>query len=349
MYITKLQLQNFRNIQSQSYEFAHDMNFIIGKNGSGKTSILESLYYLSHSRSFRSSQLNRIINHDADEFVVFTKAYNKDDITISLSRKKNGNNISKLNSEIQSNHTEITRTLPIQLINPEAFNIINSGAQQRCKILDWGSFYLDKTFLKIWQQTKYLVKQRNSALKQNYPYSYIQSIDNKLNEFGNILDTKRQEYFTKLAPKIYEILAQFNPDIKLDIQYFRGWKNDKNLIDVLTDSYENDNRYNVTTHGPHKADIVMTINGKPVQDIFSRGQQKLLICAIKLAQGELHNTENENRCIYLVDDITSELDSIHTTTLFTYLQKLKSQVFVSTTDKTKIVSYINTDSCLIEL
>jgi len=161
MYITKLQLQNFRNIQSQSYEFAHDMNFIIGKNGSGKTSILESLYYLSHSRSFRSSQLNRIINHDADEFVVFTKAYNKDDITISLSRKKNGNNISKLNSEIQSNHTEITRTLPIQLINPEAFNIINSGAQQRCKILDWGSFYLDKTFLKIWQQTKYLVKQRN--------------------------------------------------------------------------------------------------------------------------------------------------------------------------------------------
>ena len=349
MYITKLQLQNFRNIQSQSYEFNRDINFIIGKNGSGKTSILESIYYLSHSRSFRSSQLNRIIHHDADEFIIFTKAHNHDDITISLSRKKNGTNISKLNYEIQGNHTEITRTLPIQLINPEAFNIINSGAQQRCKILDWGSFYLDKTFLKIWQQTKYLVKQRNSALKQNYPYSYIQGIDIKLHEFGNILDTKRQEYFAKLSPKIYEILAQFNPDIKLDIAYYRGWKNDKELIDILTSNYDNDNRYNVTTHGPHKADIIMTINGKPVQDIFSRGQQKLLICAIKLAQGELHNAENENKCIYLVDDITSELDSSHTTTLFTYLQKLKSQVFVSTTDKTKICAYINVDSTLIEL
>ncbi len=349
MYIAKLQLQNFRNIQSQSYDFNRDMNFIIGKNGSGKTSILESIYYLSHSRSFKSSQLNRIINHDADEFVVFTKAFNYDNITISLSRKTNGNNISKLNYEIQNNHTEITRILPIQLINPEAFNVINSGAQQRCKILDWGSFYLDKTFLKIWQQTKYLVKQRNSALKQNYPYSYIQGIDNKLNEFGNILDTKRAEYFTKLAPKIYEILAQFNTDIKVDISYYRGWKNDKNLIEVLTEAYDNDNRYNITKHGPHKADIVMTINGKPVQDILSRGQQKILICAIKLAQGELHNVENENRCIYLVDDITSELDSIYTTTLFAYLQKLKSQVFVSTTDKSKISVYLNADSTIIEL
>ena len=349
MYIAKLQLQNFRNIQSQSYEFNRDINFIIGKNGSGKTSILESIYYLSHSRSFRSSQLNRIINHDANEFVVFTKAYNHDDITISLSRKKNGTNISKLNYETQTNHTEITRILPIQLINPESFNIINSGAQQRCKILDWGSFYLDKTFLKIWQQTKYLVKQRNSALKQNYPYSYIQGIDIKLNEFGNILDTKRQEYFSKLSPKIYEILAQFNPDIKLGIEYYRGWKNDKELINILTSNHDNDNRYNVTTHGPHKADIIMTVNGKPAQDIFSRGQQKLLICAIKLAQGELHNVENENRCIYLVDDITSELDSTRTTTLFSYLQKLKSQVFISTTDKTKILPYLNDDSALIEL
>lgn len=75
-------------------------------------------------------------------------------------------------------------------MNPESFNIINSGAQQRCKILDWGAFYLDKTFLKIWQQTKFLVKQRNSALKQNYPYSYIEGIDKKLCEFGDILDLK---------------------------------------------------------------------------------------------------------------------------------------------------------------
>ncbi|MDE5000668.1 DNA replication and repair protein RecF, partial [Francisella tularensis subsp. holarctica] len=90
----------------------------------------ESIYFLSHIRSFRSSQLNRIINHNADEFIIYTKADNPDEITISLSRKKNSNNISKLNLELQKNHTEITRNLTIQLINPESFNIINSGAQQ---------------------------------------------------------------------------------------------------------------------------------------------------------------------------------------------------------------------------
>ena len=88
MYITKLQLHNFRNIQSQTYEFTNDINFIIGKNGSGKTSILESIYYLSHNRSFRSSQLNKIINHYADELIIFTKAPSHDGTTISLSRKK---------------------------------------------------------------------------------------------------------------------------------------------------------------------------------------------------------------------------------------------------------------------
>ncbi|OEZ33862.1 DNA recombination protein RecF [Francisella endosymbiont of Amblyomma maculatum] len=349
MYISNLRLQNFRNIPFKSFDFKNSINFIVGKNGSGKTSILESIYFLSHSRSFRSSQLNRIINHNCDEFILYTKAYNPDEITISLSRKKNSNNISKLNSEIQKNHTEITRNLPIQLINPESFNIINSGAQQRCKVLDWGAFYLDKTFLKIWQQSKFLVKQRNSALKQNYPYNYILSIDKKLYEFAEILDYKRQTYFAKLKPKVYEILAKFNPELKLDIEYFRGWNLHKDLSQVLEESFNYDNKYKVTNHGPHKADIVLAVDHKPIQDIFSRGQQKLLICALKLAQGEIHNSENNNKCIYLIDDITSELDNTHTQTLFNYLKKLKSQVFITTTEKNKIDEFIDSDSYILEI
>ncbi|MBK2239886.1 DNA replication/repair protein RecF, partial [Francisella tularensis] len=237
----------------------------------------------------------------------------------------------------------------IQLINPESFNIINSGAQQRCKVIDWGAFYLDKTFLKIWQQTKFLVKQRNSALKQNYPYSYILSIDKKLCEFAEILDYKRQAYFTKLKPKIYEILSHFNPNLQLDIDYFRGWNLHKSLAQVLEESFNYDNKYKVTNHGPHKADIVLSVSHKPIQDIFSRGQQKLLICALKLAQGEIHNSENDNKCIYLIDDITSELDSIHTLTLFNYLKQLKSQVFITTTEKNKINEFIDTNSYILEI
>ncbi|MDE4972182.1 DNA replication and repair protein RecF, partial [Francisella tularensis subsp. holarctica] len=78
------------------------------------------------------------------------------------------------------------------------------------------------------------------------------------------------------------------------------------------------------------------VSHKAILDIFSRGLQKLLICALKLAQGEIQNSENDNKCIYLIEDITSELDSIHTLTLLNYLKQLKSQVFITTTDKTKI-------------
>ncbi len=349
MYISNLRLQNFRNISYQSFEFNSEINFIIGKNGSGKTSILESIYYLSHSRSFRSSQLNRIISHNSDEFIVFSKVVNREEMIISLSRKKGGNNISKLNQEIQKNHTTITKSLPIQLMNPEAFMIINSGAQQRCKILDWGAFYLDKTFLKIWQQTKFLVKQRNSALKQNYPKVYICGVDSKLQEFADILDSKRQAYFDKLKPKVLEILSYFNSDINLDITYYKGWNQNKELLQVLSESYDHDNKYKTTSQGPHKADIIMTTNNKPVQDTFSRGQQKLLICAIKLAQGQIHNSENTNKCIYLLDDITSELDSNHVSILFDYLKELNSQVFITTTETSKISQHITPNSHIIKI
>ncbi len=335
MYISNLKIQNFRNIANSEYNFDKGVNLIIGENGSGKTSILEAVYFLSHSRSFRTSQLGRIIKHDSDEFFIFTKAHNNDDYTIALSRKKNGNNINKLNFEVQKNHSEITKTLPIQLINPEAFSIINSGAKQRCKILDWGAFYLDKTFLKVWQQTKFLVKQRNSALKQNYPKSYIQALDKKLDEFANILDKKRHDYFIELKPLILEILASFNSSLEIDISYYRGWKDNCQLLDLLDKNYDNDKRYNMTNSGPHKADIVFTTNDKPIQDTFSRGQQKLLICAIKLAQGKLHNIHNPNKCIYLIDDISSELDNIHLETLFNYLNQLDSQIFITSTSELK--------------
>ncbi|MDE5039580.1 AAA family ATPase, partial [Francisella tularensis subsp. holarctica] len=82
MYISNLRLQNFRNIPAKSFDFKNSINFIVGNNGSGKTSILESIYFLSHSRSFRCSQLNRIINHNADEVIIDTKSYNPDVITI---------------------------------------------------------------------------------------------------------------------------------------------------------------------------------------------------------------------------------------------------------------------------
>lgn len=118
---------------------------------------------------------------------------------------------------------------------------------------------------------------------------------------------------------------------------------------MLEESFNYDNKYKVTNHGPHKADIVLSVSHKPIQDIFSRGQQKLLICALKLAQGEIHNSENDNKCIYLIDDITSELDSIHTLTLFNYLKQLKSQVFITTTEKNKINEFIDTNSYILEI
>jgi len=341
MYISQLKIDNFRNIDALELKFDEKVNFIIGENGSGKTSILESIFFLSFGRSFRTNTLARVINQNESDFFLFAIINTDVENIVAMNRNRNGKSINKLNYENQKNHSAITRLLPVQILTPESFNLINSGAKKRLKILDWGAFYSDKNFLKAWQQTQFLIKQRNSALKQKYPQTYIKSLDKKLVEFTELLDKKRLEYFTKLKPLILEILAIFNDDLVLDISYYRGWNKDKSLAEVLDEHYLQDQKKGVTQYGPHRADMRLMVNNFPACDIFSRGQQKLLIASIKLAQGELNNLTNSNKCVYLIDDIASELDDAHLEILFDYLLSLESQIFITFTDRSKVEYFSN--------
>jgi|APSaa5957512535_1039671.scaffolds.fasta_scaffold106489_2 DNA replication and repair protein RecF len=113
------------------------------------------------------------------------------------------------------------------------------------------------------------------------------------------------------------------------MEYTRGWVNGVELIDLLKKNYEQDKRFGITNHGPHRADLKIKSNGLPAQDIFSRGQQKLFICMLKLAQGILFSTKHNTPCIYLVDDITSELDQNFLTQFLDQPMSLKAQTFMT--------------------
>ncbi|WP_116964737.1 DNA replication/repair protein RecF [Fastidiosibacter lacustris] len=329
MYIQNLNIYQFRNLSEVAMTLHPKLNLISGQNGSGKTSILEAIYFLSLGRSFRSAQLARIISHEKENFKLFSRFYNAKERTIASLRDKTGKSTIRLDGEEVSSQAELTRALPVQLFNPESFSLINSGAQQRCKLLDWGVFYHKKNFLNIWQQVKRLTKQRNAALKQNYPRNYIEILDRELVTKSEALDQARLDYFQMLMPKIQELLLLFSPQLQVEISYYRGWSQDKALLEVLIHSFQSDVKSGITSHGSHRADLRFKVNGHPAQDILSRGQQKILISAIKLAQGEIFSQEHQSGCIYLVDDLHSELDQAHLQKVFSKLVEIDAQIIAT--------------------
>ena len=329
MHLDVLNIHDFRNIRQLNLALHPRFNLISGQNGSGKTAILEAIYFLSLGRSFRSAHLTRIIQYQQPGFQLFAKFQDHQEYTLASMRENSGKSVIKLNAEIQSSQAALTRVFPVQLFHPESFSLISSGAQQRCKLLDWGAFYHHKTFLKVWQEAKRLIKQRNAGLKRQFPHSYIVLLEQKLAEKAEILHLQRRAYFNKLQPQVLKILAEFSEKIPVDISYFKGWSSDKPLAEILAMHYPMDMKTGTTSHGPHRADVRFKVEGHPAQDILSRGQQKLLISAIKLAQGDLFCQDHQTACIYLIDDLHSELDQIHLSYIFEKLVATGGQIIAT--------------------
>jgi DNA replication and repair protein RecF len=330
MHINKVKIYNFRNILTCDITPHPELNIIIGDNGSGKTSFIESLYFLSLGRSFRTTKINHILNHEEKNFQIFSEIEtDKQTTTIALQKSRNGDSTLKMNYEIQKKQSVLTYNLPIQLFNPEGFMLLNAGAQARCKIIDWGTFYTNNTFQKTWSETKRLLRQRNAALKQGYNKSTIQIWDNDLIIKAELLDQLRQSYINKLLPILNNIIRSFLSKHTIDIQYYRGWSHEHDFTFSLKKNFEYDLRIGQTNSGPHRADLRVKANGIIAQDVLSRGQQKLFVCALKLAQGMLFSQENHTPCIYLIDDLPSELDSQHMDLFLSQLFKQKSQVFLT--------------------
>ncbi|MCF6765651.1 DNA replication/repair protein RecF [Thiotrichales bacterium 19S3-7] len=343
MHIRHFRINNFRNITTSDITFHPHINLIEGLNGSGKTSLLEALYFISHGRSFKANQLNRIIQHDCAETTLFAEiTHTKMQKTLALQKNKNGQTELRLNHISVNTQSELTRSLPIQLLHPGSFAILTSGAKYRCQLLDWGAFYSQNKFHLLWRKAKQLIRQRNSLLKQNPSQSMLKPWDYELAICGSELNELRFSYMNKFQKEINQLLPTFSQQpVKFD--YYRGWSNQEELADTLQKYLAQDIKSGFTHYGPHRADLRITTNHLPASDVLSRGQQKLLILALKLAQGALFYQEHQTPCIYLIDDLLSELDENATNTVLEFLKNQKAQIFISAINTKYIANTLSND------
>ncbi|WP_443091226.1 DNA replication/repair protein RecF [Basfia succiniciproducens] len=331
MAIARLIVENFRNISAVDLEFDHGFNFLVGNNGSGKTSLLEALFYLGHGRSFKSSVTTRVIRYDQPHFTLHGRIRElQHEWSVGLQKqRKDGNTIVKINGEDGNKISELAHLLPMQIITPEGLTLLNGGPSYRRAFLDWGLFHHQPNFHSAWSALHRLLKQRNAALNQTYDYNMLKPWDMELAKLAHQVSQWRADYAEALSPEIEQTCRLFLPELDIHVSFHQGWEKDTDYAQLLTENFERDKAIGYTVSGPQKADFRFKSNGLPVEDVLSRGQLKLLMCALRLAQGEHLMAQKNRHCIFLIDDFASELDETKRALLAQRLQNSNSQVFVT--------------------
>lgn len=331
MSLSRLIINQFRNISSATLNFNPKINVLVGANGSGKTSLLEAIYFLGLGRSFRTHLTSRVVEHEAKSFTLFSEIQNNNAlIPIGLQKSKSGETLLKINGAYCKKLANLTQYLPLQLITPEGYTLLSGSPKNRRAFLDWGVFYHDPIFYTNWSRIKRLLKQRNAALKQCKTYNELQVWDNELCVLSEEISQQREAYFELLMPLVKQTLGDFLPDFTITSQFFCGWdKNNKSLQNYLMDNFYRDKQIGYTSAGPQKADLRFKINGIPVSDVLSRGQLKLFVYALRLAQGLFLKSFDNRQCVFLIDDFSSELDQNKQKILAKHIINSDAQVFIS--------------------
>ncbi|MFM2480755.1 DNA replication/repair protein RecF [Celerinatantimonas sp. YJH-8] len=346
MTIQVLQTTQFRNISSAKIDCHPQLNAIVGDNGSGKTSLLEAIYLLGFGRSFRSSKIRRIVNHQCAELILFAQS---DEHRIGLKKQIDGTTLLRIDGETVRTQAALSKLLPVQLIHPEGYGVINGSPKYRRAYLDWGVFHVEPLFQNIMHRYKRLLKQRNALLKRRASFREVHIWDRELVTIAEQIKTMREEYFAKIVPTITEITADFLPEYQFRFDLYCGWNEEESLAQFLESQYPRECQLGYTLAGPHKADIRIKTEQGNAAECVSRGQLKLLVCALLLAQGQYAFRVLHKPTIYLIDDFAAELDPNKRALLANYLQSNQAQVFITAIEQQMLEGFNLTDGHLFHV
>ena len=332
MSLSKLDIYAVRNIQQQSISPSPAINLIVGENASGKSALIEAIFILGRAKSFRCSAIKSVINFNQAHLVVSAQTEQTNGSRVQLGIQMDGKTIEiHINQQAKQNRSDLAYALPLQLIHPKSYELLDGGSQLRREFLDWGVFNHDQNFLPVWRRFKKALSQRNALLKTRR-LEQLNVWDKELVYYGTIVDGCRQRYLEQFKPVFSDIIGKFLAVEGLDLKLVSGWDLSRELGHVLINDRDKDLRYGFTHSGPHRGDFQLLINNRLAKDVVSRGQLKLLVMSLKLAQVQLlANEQNQSGCL-LIDDFAAELDAINRAKLLRYLVDMACQVFITATE-----------------
>lgn len=334
MSINSLVVVGFRNLVQGNYDFSSDRIFIVGDNGSGKSSVLESVFYLAHGKSFRTTKIDNLLNHGSESFVVSVS----DDKNVRLGISRNflsGETVIKIDDVKYSRLSELAKNIAVQIVTPESFKLFFGGPKERRKFVDLGVFHVEHSFSKIWKDFSRVLKQRNACLRTNVDSNTLSYWSESFAQSSIVISNLREGYLESLKMELAIWLEKLIPNFgnSIEVNYLQGWSTRKQLIDLLKESEQRERKQGFSQYGAQKFDVKFLIEGDPIETQLSRGQQKLFLLALTLAQTSLIKKVKQVKPILLVDDIGAELDIKSRKLLASAIEEMDCQIIMSAIDK----------------
>src|SRR5690606_26048161 len=262
-------------------------NYFFGPNGAGKTSLLEPLFLLGRARSFRTRQTRRLTRHGREPLTVYVEHRNGDvhgDVHRRIGVQFGPDGIEyRIDRAPAASVTEVARCFAVDVIDPGVHRLIEGGPSERRRFIDWGVFHVEHDYLAAWKRYRLVLGQRNAALKAGAPRPALEPWDRALASTGADVTRARTAYVERFAP-VAEGVAERLLGRQLEVRYRAGWRAGIELAEALDESLERDRALGHTTPGPHRADLVLRLDGADVAAEASRGQQKLCAAALVIAQ-----------------------------------------------------------------
>jgi DNA replication and repair protein RecF len=333
MHLSKVRIESLRNIKSITLGDLTPMNIIHGANGSGKSSVIEALHLLATGRSFRTPNPKHYIQYHCRDALVYAES---SDHRLGLNKSADNQATVRLNGESVS-QSEIARLLPVQLINPENMDLLESGSKPRRQLLDWLMFHVEREFHHYWLRYQRALKQRNALLKTSASAAEFLVWEQEMGETGMRIHQMREQVVARWQPVFAEIVTELLPQCSLHFEYLSGFDPEIGLQATLAESRARDRERGHSLAGIHRADLRFKSDQGAAEHTLSRGQKKLLIVALKLSQIKMLHAEG-CASVVLLDDMTAELDMSAQVRLIARLVALESQIFMTTVDLSAVLN-----------
>lgn len=336
MSLGQLSIQNLRCLHQADLDLHPGRNLIVGANGSGKTSLLEAIFLLGRGRSFRTRNSERLITHGESRLVVFGRTQPENSGTptaLGIQVTRGEPTVAKIQGEFTQTLATLSEVLPVQVIDPGVHKLVEDSAFRRRRWMDWATFHVEHGFVDVWGSYTRTLKQRNAALRQSLANGaagspQLAAWDIELVQLGERLAQSRRRMLEALQPHWEETVLALS-GLKPELVYFQGWARDSSLVTALQASRERDLARGSTQVGPHRADILLKLNGKLARDILSRGQQKLVAVAMILAQLRLLTQLLPEPPLLLLDDPAAELDPERLSLFISQVAPLRCQLVLT--------------------
>ena len=343
--LEKIVISDYRNIQLQELEFSPNINCISGNNGEGKTNLLDSIYYISMTKSAFAASDKFNLRHGAEEFSLAGTYRMENGLSSRFALKMTSKGEKKVRRDDKPYQkiSEHIGVLPVVLVSPADVSMVSESGEERRRFVNSVLSQMDREYMSAMQQYNRLLLQRNTMLKEpDLDRSLLEVIDMRMSMLAEPIYQARKRFVEQLKPVVAEYYKALSGDSEqVDIEY-ESELSKAGLEQLLASSFERDRILKHTTTGIHRDDFAFRMNGHPIRRFGSQGQQKSFLVSLKFAQYEIMKKNYGFAPILLLDDVFDKLDMGRISNL---LQMVASndfgQIFITDSNKVRMSGIVD--------